>query len=185
MTGKILLIEGDIDRRWRLSQAIGRVECLPGGVAEILFGDFEQARAEATVGVLRRNLPVNEIHVVRSGCEALEFLRRRGSPCKPENPLPPVLAILDEDLSGMAGHSILRSVLNLPSLGEMMMIIHCTPAVVPRSRRLPGKAVYVPEVHGLPPVSRGIPAHCTHFLSGDAGVKGPSTLTIPAEVCYF
>jgi CheY-like chemotaxis protein len=123
MTGKILLIEGDIDRRWRLSQAIGRQECLPGGVAEILFGDFEQARAEATVGVLRRNLPVNEIHVVRSGCEALDFLRHRGSPCKPENPLPPVLALLDEDLSGMAGHSILRSVLNLPSLGEMMMII--------------------------------------------------------------
>ena len=123
MTGNILLIEGDIDRRWCLSQAIARVECPPGGVAEILFGDFEQARAEATVGVLRRNLPVNEIHVVRSGCEALEFLRRRGLPCEPEHRLSPILALLDEDLSGMAGHSILRSVLNLPSLGEMMMII--------------------------------------------------------------
>jgi CheY-like chemotaxis protein len=123
MAGKILLIEGDIDRRWRFAQAIGRGECLPGGVAEILFGDFERARAEATVGVLRRNLPVNGIHVVRSGCEALEFLRRRGLHCEPERRLPPVIALLDEDLSGMAGHSILRSMLNLPSLGEMMIII--------------------------------------------------------------
>ena len=123
MAGKILLIEGDIDRRWRLAQAIGRGERLPGGIADILFGDFEQARAEATVGVLRRNLPVNGIHVVRSGCEALEFLRHRASQCAPESPLPPVLALLDEDLSGMAGHSILRSMLNLPSLGEMMIII--------------------------------------------------------------
>jgi CheY-like chemotaxis protein len=123
MAGKILLIEGDIDRRWRLAQAIGRGDLLPGGVAEILFGDFERARAEATVGVLRRNLPLNGIHVVRSGCEALEFLRHRGLQGEPERPLPPVLALLDEDLSGMAGHSILRSMLNLPSLGEMMIII--------------------------------------------------------------
>jgi CheY-like chemotaxis protein len=123
MAGKILLIEGEIDRHWRLTQAIGQGECLPGCVADILFGDFEQARAEATVGVLRRNLPINGIHVVRSGCEALEFLRSRGLHGEPERRLPPVLALLDEDLSGMAGHSILRSMLNLPSLGEMMMII--------------------------------------------------------------
>jgi CheY-like chemotaxis protein len=123
MAGKILLIGGDIDRRWRLAQAIGRGECLPGGVAEILFGDFERARAEATVGVLRRNLPVNGIHVVRSGCEAMEFLRRRCSQYGPERRSPPILALLDEELSGMAGHSILRSMFSLPYLGEMMMII--------------------------------------------------------------
>jgi CheY-like chemotaxis protein len=123
MAGKILLIEGDIDRRWRLAKAIGGGACLPGGVAEILFGDFERARAEATVGILRRNLPVNGIYVVRSGCEALEFLRRRCSQSGSERRSPPILALLDEDLSGMAGHSILRSLLNLPSLGEMMMII--------------------------------------------------------------
>jgi CheY-like chemotaxis protein len=123
MAGKILLLEGEINHCWRLAQAIGRGECLPDGAAEILFGDFEQARAEATVGVLRRNLPVNGIHVVRSGCEALEFLRRRGVQCQPGRRWPPILALLDEDLSGMAGHSILRSMLNLPSLGEMMIII--------------------------------------------------------------
>jgi CheY-like chemotaxis protein len=123
MTGKILLIEGDIDRRWRLVRTSRLGKDAPGGAADILFGDFDRARADETAGTLRRNLPVNGLYVVRSGCEALEFLRHRGSPCKPENPLPPVLALLDEDLSGMAGHSILRSVLNLPSLGEMMMII--------------------------------------------------------------
>jgi CheY-like chemotaxis protein len=123
MAGKILLVEGDMDRRWRLAKAIGHGECLPGGVAEILFGDFERARAEATAGVLRRNLPVNGIHVVRCGCEALEFLRRRCPQSGSERRSPPILALLDEDLSGMAGHSILRSMLDLPSLGEMMMII--------------------------------------------------------------
>jgi DNA-binding response OmpR family regulator len=123
MTGKILLIEGDIDRRWRLSQAIGRGECLPGGAADILFGDFDRARAEETAGVLRRNLPFNGLYVVRSGCEALEFLRSRGLHCEPERRSPPVLALLDEDLSGMAGHSILRSMLRLSSLGEILMII--------------------------------------------------------------
>ena len=123
MAGKILLIEGDIDRRWRLAQAIGRGECLPGEAADILFGDFDRARAEETAGVLRRNLPFNGLCVVRSGCEALEFLRHRGLRCEPERRLPPVIALLDEDLSGMAGHSILRSMLKLPSLGEMMIII--------------------------------------------------------------
>ena len=123
MDGKILLIEGDIDRRWRLAQAIGRGECLPGGAADILFGDFDRARAEETAGVLRRNLPFNGLNVVRSGCEALEFLRHRVSQCAPESPLPPVLALLDEDLSGMAGHSILRSILRLSSLGEILRII--------------------------------------------------------------
>ena len=123
MAGKILLIEGDIDRRWRLAKAVGSGACLLGGVAEILFGDFERERAVATAGILRRNLPINEICVVRSGCEALEFLRRRCSQSGSERRLPPLLALLDEDLSGMAGHSILRSMLNLPSLGEMMIII--------------------------------------------------------------
>jgi CheY-like chemotaxis protein len=123
MAGKILLIEGDIDRRWRLAQAIGRGEGLPGGVADILFGDFDRARADETTGALRRNLPVNGLYVVRSGCEALEFLQHRVSQCKPESPLPPVLALLDEDLSGMAGHSILRRMLMIPSLEEILMII--------------------------------------------------------------
>jgi CheY-like chemotaxis protein len=123
MTGKILLIEGDIDRRWRLVRTSRLGKDAPGGAADILFGDFDRARAEETARTLRRNLPVNGLYVVRSGCEALEFLRHRGSPCKPENPLPPVLALLDEDLSGMAGHSILRSMLTIPSLEEILMII--------------------------------------------------------------
>jgi hypothetical protein len=35
MTGKILLIEGDIDRRWRLSQAIGRLDLGVSGCLKI------------------------------------------------------------------------------------------------------------------------------------------------------
>jgi len=123
MTGKILLIGCGIDRRWRLVRSSRPAKEIFGGAADILFGDFDRARAEETVGVLRRNLPINGLNVVRSGCEALEFLRHRESQCAPESPLPPVLALLDEDLSGMAGHSILRSMLRPSSLGEILMII--------------------------------------------------------------
>jgi two-component system, response regulator len=142
MAGKILLIEGDADRRWRLAKAAGSGACLPGGAAEILFGDFERARAEATVGILRRNLPFNEIHFVRSGCEALDFLRCRGLQCGRERRSPPVLALLDEDLSGMAGHSILRSMFKLPQRGEFLVII------LAGRERLPAHRQWSPEADG-------------------------------------
>ena len=123
MTGKVLLISCGVDRRWRLARTSKPGKEIPGGIADILFGDFDRARADETACALRRNLPSNGLYVVRSGCEALEFLRHRVSQCKPEIPLPPVLALLDEDLSGMAGHSILRRMLVIPSLEEILMII--------------------------------------------------------------
>jgi len=123
MTGEILLIGCGIDRRWRLVRTSRPGTEVPGGVADILFGDFDRARADETAGALRLNLPFNGLYVVRSGCEALEFLRHRVSQCRPESSLPPVLALLDEDLSGMAGHSILRRMIIIPSLEEILMII--------------------------------------------------------------
>jgi len=123
MTGEILLIDGDDGRCCRLALAAGPGNVTPSRAADILFGDFDRARAEKTGGILRRNLPANGLYVVRSGCEALEFIRQRGLQCDPKRRLPPILALLDEDLSGMAGHSILRSMLRLPSLGEIFMII--------------------------------------------------------------
>lgn len=123
MAGEILFIDGDNDRRWCLAKAAGPGNITSCRTADILFGDFDRMRADKTAGILRRSLPANGLYVVRSGCEALEFIRHRGSQCDPKRRLPPILALLDEDLSGMAGHSILRSMLNLPSLGEMMLII--------------------------------------------------------------
>jgi DNA-binding response OmpR family regulator len=123
MTGKILLIGCGMDRRWRLVRTSGPGKEVPGGVADILYGDFDRARADETAGSLKRHLPFNGLYVVRSGCEALEFLRHRVSTCSLESPLPPVLALLDEDLSGMAGHSILRKMLTIPSFEKVLMII--------------------------------------------------------------
>jgi len=123
MTGEILLIDSDNDRRWRLAKVAGPGNITSCWTADILFGDFDRTRAERTAGILRRSLPANGLYVVRSGCEALEFIRHRGSQCDPKRRLPPILALLDEELSGMAGHSILRSMLRLPSLGEILMII--------------------------------------------------------------
>jgi len=123
MTGEILLIDSDNDRRWRLAKVAGPGNITPCWTADILFGDFDRTRAERTAGILRRSLPANGLYVVRSGCEALEFIRHRGSQCDPKRRLPPILALLDEELSGMAGHSILRSMLRLPSLGEILVII--------------------------------------------------------------
>lgn len=134
MAGLILLID-EIDSRWRLAKAAGRDRGILYRAADILFGDFDRVRTESTVEVLRRNLPENGIHVVRSGCEALDFLRCRGSQCDRERRLPPVLALLDEDLSGMAGHSILRSLFTLPRLGELIVIILAGRERVPAHRQ--------------------------------------------------
>ncbi len=134
MAGLILLID-EIDSRWRLAKAAARDRGILYRAADILFGDFDRARTESTIDVLRRNLPDNGIHVVRSGCEALDFLHCRGSQSDRERRLPPVLALLDEDLSGMAGHSILRSVFKLPRLGELIVIILAGRERIPAHRQ--------------------------------------------------
>jgi DNA-binding response OmpR family regulator len=108
MTGSILWMDEGSPCRWRLAKAGGRRDGAAGRIADILFGDFDRARAEAAVRALRRSLPANEILIVRSGCEALEHLRQREAKSGPDRPARPVLMLLDEDLSGMAGHSILR-----------------------------------------------------------------------------
>lgn len=123
MAGRVLLIDESRQGRWCLTQAIGWRKDASHRVADILFGDFDRVRAEATLDTLKRSLPANKIHVVRSGCEALEFLRQRVLHPDPERPSRPVLALLDEDLSGMAGHSILRSMRKLPSLGDVLLIV--------------------------------------------------------------
>jgi CheY-like chemotaxis protein len=123
MTGKVLFVDERRPRRWCVAKAAGWYGNVSGRIADILFGDFDRERAEATVAVLRRRLPANELHVVRSGCEALAFLRQRGLLPDPERQQRPVLALFDEDLSGMAGHSILRSMLKLPSLGGRMIVL--------------------------------------------------------------
>ncbi len=141
MAGMILLID-EIDSRWRLAEAAERDRGTLDRAADILFGDFDRARTESTIDVLRRNLPDNGIHVVRSGCEALDFLRCRGSQSDRERRQPPVLALLDEDLSGMAGHSILNSMFKLPQLGELIVII------LAGRERLPAHRQWSPEADG-------------------------------------
>lgn len=135
MAGKILFVDGNRQRRWCLAKAMGWKGPVSGRVADILFGDFDRMRAEATVAVLKRSLPANDIHVVRSGCEALAFLRQREQPPDPERQPRPVLALFDEDLSGMAGHSILRSMVKLPSLGGRMIILLVGAGRVPVHRQ--------------------------------------------------
>lgn len=123
MAGRILLIDGSMEGPGSLAQSVVRQKGVPGRIADVLLGDFDRARAQATVDILKRNLPVNQISIVRSGCEALDFLRQRWLKHDPERPDRPVLALLDEDLSGMAGHSILRSMLILPSRAERVIVL--------------------------------------------------------------
>lgn len=123
MTGSILWFDESSPCPWRLARAGGWRGGPARRTADILFGDFDRPRAEATVGALKRSLPANDIHIVRSGCEALEFLRQRECCPGPERQRRPVLMLLDEDISGMAGHSILRSMLKLPLLDGRMIIL--------------------------------------------------------------
>jgi len=123
LAGRILWMDDSRQCIWRPRRASGRDAGVPGRVAEVLLGDHDRLRAAATLGLLKRNLPANEMHVVRSGCEALEFLRGLATHPAPERPLRPILALLDEDLSGMAGHSILGSMLRIPPLGARLVIL--------------------------------------------------------------
>jgi len=123
VAGSILRIDDSRQCIWRPLRSSGRDAGEPGRVAEVLLGDHDRVRAAATLGLLKRNLPSNEMHVVRSGCEALEFLRGLATHPVPGRPARPVLALLDEDLSGMAGHSILGSMLRIPPLGARLVIL--------------------------------------------------------------
>lgn len=123
MAGHVLLVDVDAGRCWHMVQAASREEGVRTRAADILLGDFDRARAEAVVCALRRSLPANEIHVVRSGCEAVDFLRQREAKSGPGRPARPVLLLLDEELSGMAGHSILANMMKIPSIGGRMIIL--------------------------------------------------------------
>jgi len=123
MAAHVLLVDVDAGRSRCHAPSSAGERPVRGRPADILLGDFDRARTEATFEVLRKNLPANEIHRVRSGCEALAFLKRRGELPDPKRPPRPLLALLDEDLSGMAGHSILRSMLKRPSPGGRMIVL--------------------------------------------------------------
>lgn len=123
MEGRILWFDESSPFPWRLAGAGGGPCGRVGRAADILLGDFDRPRVEATLGALKRSLPGNDIHVARSGCEALEFLRQRACCPDRETQLRPVLMLLDEEISGMAGHSILRSMLKRPFPGGRMIIL--------------------------------------------------------------
>jgi len=123
MEGRILWFDESSPFPWRLTGAGGRPCVRLGRAADILLGDFDRPRVEAMLVTLKRSLPGNDIHVARSGCEALEFLRQRGCCPDRETQLRPVLMLLDEEISGMAGHSILRSMLKRPSPGGRMIVL--------------------------------------------------------------
>ncbi len=123
MAAHVLLVDVDTARCRRPAQAAPGEGGLRGRSADILFGDFDRTRTEAAIAILKKNLPVNAIYRVRSGCEALAFLRQREAVCEPEKLPRPILALLDEDLSGMAGHSILNSLFRTSTLGELIVIV--------------------------------------------------------------
>jgi len=78
MAAHVLLVDVDAGRSRCHAPSSAGERPVRGRPADILLGDFDRARTEATFEVLRKNLPANEIHRVRSGCEALAFLKRRG-----------------------------------------------------------------------------------------------------------
>lgn len=142
MAGRILWFDESSRRPWRLAVAGGLRSGPARPPADILFGDFDPPRVEATVGELRRSLPANGIHVVRSGCEALEFLRQRGRRSDPDGQSRPVIMLLDEEISGMAGHSILRSMLKRPLPGGRLIIL------LVGAGRIPAHRQWAPEPDG-------------------------------------
>jgi len=135
MAAHVLLVDVDAGRSRCHAPSSAGERPVRGRPADILLGDFDRARTEATFEVLRKNLPANGIHRVRSGCEALAFLKRRGELPDPKRPPRPLLALLDEDLSGMAGHSILGRLFRAAPPGELIVIVLAGRGRIPAHRR--------------------------------------------------
>ncbi len=77
---------------------------------EILLVEDNDADAELTLLALRENKLANQIHLVRDGAEALDFLFCRGPYASRDPAHPPKVVLLDLKLPKVDGIEVLRAV---------------------------------------------------------------------------
>jgi two-component system, response regulator len=77
---------------------------------EILLVEDDPADAELTLMAIAREKLTTNVHVVRDGAEALDFVFCRGSYAERKFDRPPKLILLDLKLPKVSGHQVLRAI---------------------------------------------------------------------------
>jgi len=94
-----------------------------GKSVDILLIEDNPDHVELILRALQNNSVVNEVHVVTSGEEAIDFLNRRG---RHANATRPALILLDIKLPGMDGMEFLRQIKADPKLKPIPVVMLTT-----------------------------------------------------------
>lgn len=91
--------------------------------AVILLVEDNDDDVELTCEALRQNKLANDLHVVRDGAEALDFLYRRGAHA---NAPRPDLVLLDLNLPKVPGHQVLARIKTDDTLRSIPVVVMTT-----------------------------------------------------------
>ncbi|MDO8784757.1 MAG: response regulator [Syntrophales bacterium] len=97
-----------------------------GKPVNILLVEDNEDHAELTLSALRNNNVINEIHVVRDGEEALDFVYHRGKYTDVEKFPLPGLILLDISLPKLSGLEVLETFKKDPELKVIPVIMLTT-----------------------------------------------------------
>ena len=97
-----------------------------GKPVNILLVEDNEDHAELTVSALKNNNVLNEIHIVRDGEEALDFVYHRGKYTDVEKFPLPGLILLDISLPKLSGLEVLETLKVDPNLRHIPIIVLTT-----------------------------------------------------------
>jgi len=90
---------------------------------EVLLVEDDPADAELTLMAIGKEKLATNIHVVRDGVEALDFVFCRGPYASRKFERPPTLILLDLKLPKMSGHQVLRAIKSDPRTRSIPVVV--------------------------------------------------------------
>jgi two-component system, response regulator len=90
---------------------------------EILLVEDDPADAELTLMAISKEKLTTNVHVVRDGAEALDFVFCRGSYAQRKFDHPPKLILLDLKLPKVSGHQVLRAIKSDPRTSSIPVVV--------------------------------------------------------------
>jgi two-component system response regulator len=90
---------------------------------EVLLVEDDPADAELTLLAIDKDKLTTNVHVVRDGAEALDFVFCRGSYSHRQFDRPPKLILLDLKLPKVSGHQVLRAIKSDPRTRSIPVVV--------------------------------------------------------------